>query len=218
MVMKILIDKSWLRIFILALLTSWYVPVSAQEFRIGFEAGPNLSLARITYKPKTVADTEYSKVLLSAHVNGYFACKGKGFMGISVRPGLSVKGSSYKSLSADANDRLNLFYLNLPLMADFYLTRKLEFSIGPEPAVLLLTSARMDGHPGVILSDMYETFELSGIAGFCYRINERLSAGLRYSHAFSWSSEMAFYDINGEFIGHFYEYNHTLMFSLRCAW
>lgn len=216
--MKILIDKSWFRIFILALLTSCYAPVPAQEFRIGFEAGPNVSLTRMIYKPQTLSGNRFSKPLFSAHVNGYFAYKGKGFMGISVRPGLSVKGSTSESLSSDANDRLSLYYLHLPVMADFYLTPKLEFSIGPEPAVLILASARVDGTPGVVLTDFYKTFEFSGIAGFSYRINERLSAGVRYSHAFTWFSGIGYTDVNGEYIGKMDEYNHTVMFSLRCSW
>jgi len=216
--MKLTVGNSFISTIALMLLSGWCLKVSAQEFMIGFEAGPNLSLTRMIFNPKTLADNSFSKPLFSAHVNGYFAYKGKGFMGISVRPGLSVKGSTSESLSADANDRVSLYYLHLPVMADFYLSRKLEFSIGPEPAVLMLASARVDGTPGVVLTDLYETFEFSGIAGFSYRINERLSAGVRYSRALTWSSGIGYTDVDGEYIGHMHEYNHTLMFSLRCTW
>ena len=216
--MQLTVGNSFIRTIALMLLSGWCLQVSAQEFRIGFEAGPNLSLTRMIFNPKTLSDNNFSKPLFSAHVNGYFAYKGKGFMGISVRPGLSVKGSTSESLSSDANDRLSLYYLHLPVMADFYLTPKLEFSIGPEPAVLILASARVDGTPGVVLTDFYKTFEFSGIAGFSYRINERLSAGVRYSHAFTWFSGIGYTDVNGEYIGKMDEYNHTVMFSLRCSW
>lgn len=215
--MRLFNGKSFIGLLIFIILFSCSSRLSSQEYKIGFEAGPNLSKGRVTGAPDSLGGVRYNKILLSYHLNGFFAFKSKGFMGISATPGLNIKGTSYSSVNGNKNDRLSLYYFHFPVMADFYLTKKLEFSIGPDPAVLLHASARIDGTRGGV-TDWYERFEMSAIAGFSYRINNTISAGIRYSHAFSWFDELIITDTSGENVIHLHEYNHTLMFSIRFAW
>lgn len=196
-----------LLIFIILFICSFLL--SAQEYKIGFEAGPNLSTRKFT---------KFSNIALSYHINGYFAYNSQGFLGISAMPGFILRGNSYGSGDNTNKQRLNLYYFHLPVLADFYLTKKLVFSIGPEPAILLHASAINYNFGNASIIDMFEKFEFSGIAGFSYRINNMLAARVSYSHAFNWFWDISLTNPNGEIIEHIYDYHRTLLFSLRCSW
>ncbi len=93
----------------------------------------------------------------------------------------------YNDDTSDDNVNITLMYLQLPLLVDLYITKKLFVSIGPEFAYLINAKAKSKDQSADI-KDWYEnTFELSGMIGVNYNIFERFDIGLRYSHGLTYT-------------------------------
>ena len=88
----------------------------------------------------------------------------------------SRQGSKIK----DSDVKLRTDYLNIPVLANFYLTRGMALKAGVQPGFLLAAKAK-EGDVKVDVKEMYKTFDLSIPVGLSYDFKFGLILDARYN-------------------------------------
>jgi hypothetical protein len=179
--------------------------IMAQDFKYGIQSGLVLTNIYSKSKPKNDVFDNWYNPMLSYCINGYVGYKGKSFFGISAEPGFIQKGGivNYNQDTKDDDERLNYNYIQLPVLADFYLIKRLKISLGSEFSFLT--------NP-----DNIEKFEMSGLLGLSFDLNNKLDLGLRYSRGFTSTSSILLTDEFGNPTDDYYkEYNQYLAVFVR---
>jgi hypothetical protein len=201
----------------LSMLCLLFVAVStqAQEFNFGASAGVDVSNIRVS-KTSSFDVVDYDP-MVAFNLNAFAAYRSASFWGITAEPGFIRKGAilsvAFDPEKYESQFRLN--YIQLPLLADFYLTKRLFLSVGPELAYLISAKVNYDGNTTDISNGYDPKFELSGMAAISYAILPRVDIALRYSHGFTTISEMEFTNETGEPIGEAKEKNQYLQLVVR---
>lgn len=173
---------------------------NAQEVKFGAKAGLNLSTVSISGDG---SEGQSPKSIIGFHVGGFaeFKVSDK----FSVQPELlfstqGVKGevsSSTAFYSMNTKSTQNLNYINIPVMAKYYVIEGLHIEAGPQVGFLLSVKAETDttvttsfpGFPSTTTTTSESTTDKStantidfGLnLGAGYDITENISAGLRYN-------------------------------------
>ena len=191
--------------------------LKAQDIKFGVLAGLDVAKAHMTNIPDIAKDATAYYPMISFNINGYAGYKSAGFWGLSVEPGFIQKGGvvQYDKDSQDDDVRFQLFYAQLPILADFYITDKFFASIGPEFAYLINAKAKSKDHSNDIWSFYDNYFEISGLIGLNYNIIEKVDIGLRYSHGITYTRKITWTDENGKPLGESKEYNQYFQLIVR---
>ena len=133
---------------------------SAQEtgFGFGVKAGVNIS-------NQTLDDAAKYK---AGFTGGIFA--------VSVDVLYSRQGSKIEN----SDIKLRTDYLNIPVLANFYLTRGMALKTGVQPGFLLAAKAK-EGDVKVDAKNIYKTFDLSIPVGLSYDFKFGLILDARYN-------------------------------------
>ena len=103
------------------------------------------------------------------------------------------------SLAPQITLRLN--YLDLPVLLNFYLTRRLAIQAGPEIGLLLVARAHSGDYTATI-HDIYRSFEMGVTGGIFYQLPRGFSVGVRYIQGFKpITKELSFTDFSGNLLG-----------------
>ena len=105
-------------------------------------------------------------------------------------------------------------FLQLPILADFYLTDRLSISIGPEFSFFLSSKAKGE-HATFNTSDDHDQLEVSGIIGIKYSLLKFLEIGLRYNHGINSPSSLMWIDDFGSIVDFSKQYYQYSQFTLR---
>lgn len=202
---------------LLGLLLSFKTNIFAQEINYGLLGGIDFANARLTNKPKANGDSRIFHPMVSFNVNGYIGYKISRLWGLSAEPGFIQKGGVmlYDKENKDDNKRLQLNYLQLPILVDFYMGEKLFLSVGPEFAYMI--NAKLKSKDNLQdISKFYENdFEISGVLGINYNIHANFDIGIRYNHGLTYSSILTLRDADGASIGESKEYNQYFQVFVR---
>jgi len=187
--------------------------IYAQDFKFGLLAGFDVVNARLTNKPETEGDSRVFYPMISFNANGYVGFKSARFWGISCEPGFIQKGGVTKGVNN--NIRIQLNYIQIPILFDFFIQDKIFISVGPELSYMINAKARSKDNSNDI-SDLYDKdFEVSGMIGINYNIIDKLDLGLRYNHGLTYISKIAWTNAIGEFQGESKEYNQYFQLVVR---
>lgn len=189
----------------------------AQNFKFGLLTGFDIANARLTNKPDIEGDLRIYYPMISFNANGYIGFRSARFWGLSVEPGFIQKGGVQLMNKEDKKDDLKfkLNYIQIPILADFYLTNKLFISIGPELAYMLNAKVKSKDNSNDI-SDIYDNdFEISGLIGINYNIIKKLDIALRYSHGLSYTMKIIWRGDFGDYLGKSKEYNQYFQLLVR---
>jgi len=164
---------------------------NAQEFKYGAEIGLDISKPQFSSYSTSrgcfcgpFANSNYY-ALPSANINGYIELKANDIWGISAEPGFISKDGFLKANQS----KIKMFafnnYLQLPVLFNLYIKKKLFFSLGMEMSMLMFKF--ITETPTYFWRYPYQlnSFELSGIIGTGYSINDHFDIGLRYSRGFT---------------------------------
>ena len=189
----------------------------AQEFTFGLVGGLDIANSRLTNIPDEIGDYRLYHPMLSFNANGHIGYKSAGFWGISLEPGYIQKGGVIQYDKDDRNDdvRYQLNYVQIPLLADFYLSDKISISVGPEFAYLINAKVKSNGESRNIPNYYDKNFELSGIVGFNYNLHKYFDIGLRYNHGLTYTGKITWTDKNNDFLGESKEYNQYFQLFFR---
>ena len=177
--------------------------VFSQSYRFGFEAGFDIANAQMTGEPDRSLQLYYP--MPAFNVNGIFGYKISQSLGVYAEPGFIQKGGKQKSTNGDV--RLQLNYIQLPVLAELYIAHKIYFSIGPEFGYMINAKAKSKQHSNDITSLYDKRFELSGLAGINYRILDKLDIGLRYNHGLTYTQKIILVNEFGDQTGVTKDYN-----------
>ena len=87
---------------------------------------------------------------------------------------------STQGASSDSGGDLKLDYINIPVMAKYYVAKSFSLEAGPQ--IGFLVSAKADGED---VKDFVKSTDFSFNLGAGYDFTEKLSAGLRYNFGLS---------------------------------
>lgn len=187
---------------------------NAQEFKFGGLSG--ITASKIFVNNNSFDLYEEIDPLISFNINAYIAYKSKKFWNIAIEPGFIQKGYNTSVntdyIQGDAKIRLN--YIQLPLLAELYISNKLYFSLGPEFAYML--NAKYKVLKKRDITDIYDNrFEISGLIGINYNIYKNFDIGLRYNRGLTKTTGIIFMNDTGEYMDETKEYNQYLQFIVK---
>lgn len=184
--------------------------IYAQHFKFGLQAGLDITKSYLIDLPEEITENLTISPMISYNINGYIAYKGNSFLGLSIEPGFIKKGRNQ-------NDgvKYHFNYIQLPILAEIYLTDKLFLSVGPELGYLINVKVKSEDAPDY-KNDLYDKkFELSGLIGINYSIIENFDIGLRYSRSLTSTSDRIWTNEYGEKGEESKEYNQYIQVLVR---
>ncbi|PWB25631.1 porin family protein [Flavobacterium sp. HTF] len=143
---------------------------NAQETKFGVKGGLNLT--------NLTGDVEGTSSLIGFHVGGFAEIKLTDKFAIQPELLFSTQGAKIEETFFDESYEYDtkLNYLNIPVLAKFYVTEAFSVEAGPQLGVLL--SAKQDGED---VKDFYKSVDFGFNVGAGYNFTENLSVGLRYT-------------------------------------
>ncbi|WP_409415650.1 porin family protein [Flavobacterium sp. PS2] len=151
---------------------------NAQETRFGVKGGLNLTNFTGGYDTKS---------LVGFHVGGFAEIKVMDKFFIQPELLYSAQGAKFDSPFGDYDAKLN--YLNIPVLAKYYVTK--EFSVEAGPQIGFLLSAKTDGEDA---KDGYKSTDIGFNLGAGYNFTENLSVGIRYTIGLSGLADRGDYE------------------------
>ena len=134
---------------------------NAQDMKFGVKGGLNFS---------NLTSSEGSNGLTSFHLGGFAEFKVSEKFAVQPELLYSMQGAGY-----DGGD-LNLNYINIPIMAKFYVAEKFNIQAGPQIGFLM--SAKADGTD---VKDLFKTTDFGLNLGAGYNLNDNMMLDLRYN-------------------------------------
>lgn len=194
--------------FIIGLVLETFATSNAQSLNFGSFAGyDRVKIHQPKLKPGQ-RGTGFDP-MNSYNINCFISYKSQGFLGFSLEPGYIIKGSG---LGLNSKDEFKCF--QFPLLAEVYILKKLNFSIGPEFSYMF--SAKSINPSYVIdISDQYnKTFELSGFIGINYLIFRGIGIGIGYNHGITYIRKSPWGSISNPMEGSSNQYNQYLQIRI----
>lgn len=125
----------------------------------------------------------------------------------------SQKGFVLSAVASDA--RVNLNYLELPLIISYSPIPRLSIDLGPSFAYKISAVAKRDDHTKINIDDVFtENFDFGINGGLRFKVSERVSIIGRYSYGLVAIEEHRFRDVNNNPEGSVKYYNRTIQMSL----
>jgi opacity protein-like surface antigen len=166
--------------FLIAFAVMTFGLANAQQTRFGIKGGLNLT---------SFAGGNYydAKSLVGFQVGGFAEIKVIERLSIQPEVLFSTQGAKFDGGSlGDFDDKLN--YINIPVLAKFYITK--QFTVEGGPQLGFLVSAKSDGHDS---KDNFKSVDTGFNFGAGYNFTDNVSVNLRYTVGLS---NIADYDVN----------------------
>ncbi|HSD13018.1 MAG TPA: porin family protein [Flavobacterium sp.] len=171
---------------------------NAQDSKMRFGAKAGLNIANLT------GDVENTSALIGAHVGGFMEYKLNEKFAIQPELLFSMQGAKSEYSSADADgvfaveSTAKLNYLNLPIMAKYYVAKGFSVEAGPQIGFLLSAKQKTDVtgtdfFTGETFSESTDTdvkewtnsIDFGFNLGAGYDFTDNISAGVRYNFGLS---------------------------------
>ncbi|MBE8728012.1 porin family protein [Flavobacterium hungaricum] len=155
------------KIILTAIAVMAFAFTNAQQTRFGVKGGLNVSTLTGEYEDDT-------KSLIGFHVGGFAEIKVIERLAIQPEVLYSAQGARFEDVLGKYDAKLN--YLNIPVLAKFYITKQFTVEAGPQIGFLL--SAKIDGEDA---KDFYKSTDFGFNFGAGYNFTDNFSAGVRYT-------------------------------------
>ena len=140
--------------------------VNAQEFNLGVKGGLNFATLTGENNSEIGWTTDFNLgVMTEIKISDKF----------SFQPELMYSGQGYGS-NIPSEGTIALNYLNVPLMAKYYVTKGLSLEAGPQMGFLLSTKGGTDTN-----KDQFKTTDLGVNFGVGYKLDNGLNFSARYN-------------------------------------
>jgi hypothetical protein len=209
--------KTPIALITMGLILSSGLKLPAQDFKFGFLLGLGVTNACVLNKIEPYHDYRVFYPAGSFNINGYVEYKFSETFGIAAEPGFIRKGGIVRYGVNHYMDviTLHLNYVQLPIFANIYCTKKFFVTIGPEFAYLMNSEGNLPGIATGFTSFKENAFEISGLVGINYSIKNKIDLGLRYNHGLTKISVLKWTDGYGPEIGQSNVYNQYFQFIFR---
>jgi len=172
---------------------------NAQQTRFGVKGGLNIT----SFSGGNYWD---AKSLVGFHVGGLAEIKVIERLSIQPEVLFSTQGAKLEAGNTDIDRKLN--YINVPVLAKFYITK--QFTVEAGPQLGFLVSAKSDGDD---VKDLYKSVDTGFNFGAGYNFTDNVSVGLRYTVGLS---NIADYDV--EDIDEYYDSPKNSVLTLSLAY
>lgn len=143
---------------------------NAQETKFGVKAGLNLS--------NWTGDVEYNSAKIGFQVGGFAEIKISDKFAVQPELLYSLQGTKFEEGGVEAN--YNLSYINIPVMAKFFVAEGFSLEVGPQ--IGILTSAKLKFEDeSEDAKEFFESIDFGLNFGAGYDVAENINIGLRYS-------------------------------------
>lgn len=175
---------------------------NAQQTRFGVKGGLNLS----NWAGGDVSDT---KALVGFHVGGFAEIKIIEKLAIQPELLFSTQGTKFDGGAFLGDFDVKTNYLNIPVLAKYYIVEKFSVEAGPQLGILL--SAKSNGED---VKDGFKTVDFGFNLGAGYHFTDNVSVNLRYTIGLSPLADNA--DIENE--GDYYDSAKNSVLALSFAY
>jgi hypothetical protein len=155
------------RIFLVAIAVMTFGFANAQKTRFGIKGGLNIT----TYSGGDYWD---ANSLVGFQVGGFAEIKIIERLAIQPEILFSTQGASLDTSFGDIDEKLN--YINIPVLAKFYITK--QFTVEGGPQLGFLVSAKQEGHD---VKDDFKSVDTGFNFGAGYNFTDNVSVNLRYT-------------------------------------
>lgn len=145
---------------------------NAQQTKFGVKAGLNIA--------NFSGDVEDNSSKVGLAFGGFVEIKVSDKFAIQPEVLFSAQGA--KSSSEDG--KLNLSYLNIPIMAKFYVAEKFNLEAGPQLGFLVSAKTKYDGNSEDV-KKYYNSTDFGLNLGAGYDVSKNIAIGVRYSAGLS---------------------------------
>ncbi|WP_282079170.1 porin family protein [Aquimarina algiphila] len=153
-------------VFITIIIVLGLSNVNAQEIKFGVKAGLNLAFITGDNAKNIDPNTDFHfGALAEIKVSNKF----------SLQPELLYSGQGFNT-NIDSEGRIALNYLNIPLMAKYYVTERLSLEAGPQVGFLLSTKGGAESN-----KDLYKTMDFGVNFGLGYTLDNGIYFSARYN-------------------------------------
>lgn len=192
--------------------------VHSQEFRLGAKAGVNISSFGGKY-------TDGLDARAGFHLGGLVEIPLVGNFSIQSEILYSSQGTNFNTyfgIGESYDSRLSLDYINIPIMAKYYIIRGLTAELGPQIGFLVSAKSKYDNVYGKNENDVkenYKSIDFSQGIGASYRLNNGVFFSLRFNKGISNINESSviYYDVEGQplekYSGNDKQHNNVLQIS-----
>jgi opacity protein-like surface antigen len=155
---------------------------NAQEVKFGVKGGINLSTL--------TGDIEEASSKVGFQVGAFAEIKLTEKFSIQPELLYSAQGvkTEFNDMDGSEENKINLGYLNIPVMAKYYVAEKFSLEAGPQVGFLLSAKndfSSFDGEDSfsknIDIKDNFKSIDFGVNFGAGYDFTENLSAGLRYN-------------------------------------
>ena len=155
------------RIFLITIALMAFGVTNAQKTRFGIKGGLNIT---------TYAGGDYwdANSLVGFQVGGFAEIKIIERLAIQPEILFSTQGASLDTSFGDYDEKLN--YINVPVLAKFYITK--QFTVEGGPQLGFLVSAKQEGHDA---KDDFKSVDTGFNFGAGYNFTDNVSVNLRYT-------------------------------------
>ena len=138
---------------------------SGDSTTFGVKAGLNLS---------SITNSDGAKTQVGVNVGGFAKIMVADKFAVQPELLFSTQGAKYDGGS------FNLSYINIPIMAKYYVADKFNLEAGPQIGFLMSAKAKADGFGSTDVKDMFKTTDFGLNLGAGYDISDNISVGARY--------------------------------------
>lgn len=153
-------------LLIIACITFGYA--NAQSTTFGVKAGMNVS--------NFTGYQEDVKSLTGFHLGGFAEIKIAKKIAFQPEFLFSTQGTTIEGYNGDSNAAVKLNYLNIPVLAKYYITDAFALEAGPQIGFLLTAKSR-----GEDITDLFKSTDYGLNLGCGYDFTEDFSIGVRYT-------------------------------------
>lgn len=203
-------------LIIIGLVLNLGLKLQAQEIKFGYLSGLGVSNAHVTNKIENRKDYKVFHPVYSFNINGYFEYKISKTWGIEAEPGFIRKGGTVGGMNRyHSTIKMRLNYIQLPILANLYITKKFFVSIGPEFAYMINRQGNLPEKATGFDDFKENAFEISGLMGLNYSIYKEVDIGFRYNHGLTNMSILKWTNGFGPVVGQSKVYNQYFQFIFR---
>lgn len=189
------------KITLLAIAMLAFSFTNAQTVKFGVKAGLNIANLSVSndYPGLTSADTPNTTAKVGFHVGGLVELKITDKFAIQPELLFSMQGATTKSNTNDgagftskSEDKINLSYLNVPVMFKYYIVKGFNVEAGPQVGFLMSAKDKSTSSytengtttsqsSSVDVKNLYKSIDFGFNVGAGYDFTENFFAGIRYN-------------------------------------
>ncbi|QSW87658.1 MULTISPECIES: porin family protein [Flavobacterium] len=155
------------KIILLAIAILAFGFANAQQTRFGVKGGLNIT---------SFSGDNDSEALVGFQLGGFAEIKIIERLAIQPELLFSTQGAKFNRIGNNNDIDLKMNYINIPVLAKFYVTKKFTVEAGPQLGFLV--SAKSDGTD---VKDAYKSVDLGFNFGAGFNITDNFSVGARYT-------------------------------------